>query len=562
MKNNLTRFITTLVLLAALAITIPMAAQPQANKQANSGPTISNPDTFSAPPDLTSYTRPVVPQDYSPGGKPALPLAPVSGTPIFPSVYVADPVVNNTDPSLTNSDHFGDSEPSIALNPATCVEPNVAGTRGCQEIVLLAFSGGWAGPGSFAPLWHATTGGILWTKENTIPIPPNAPGASGCPCDQTPDYGSDNQMSSTFLTAGSSGTNVYSGTTTNPANGAQWNWLISGGVAQPTNSFGVGSADQPWLLVNGDPANAAQNDVYVDYDDFSGAPDMRVAASYGLDPPKFTVDSLDGFSTGGVNPGHRLTVDHRNGAVYGLFQRCSANCGGNPKTINYMLNRSMNGGMTWGLNGSPTGVVVATGQSTQPGPKFGTVNALLGGVDHAAVDPRTGDVYVVYGNRDAGTGNNRLSIVRLTDDGIGGLTIGPSFFVTGQVQAALPSVAVSNDSKGSVGVLYDTFDGIDSGLPIFSAHLAMSSDRGKTFQDVTLETFLSPAKDNGDSRQRVLGDYQQLKSVGTGFYGVFAGNGVPFGRPFSNTDPIFFKTFVEYKVSDWWEAVNYRRRGH
>jgi hypothetical protein len=95
-------------------------------------------------------------------------------------------------------------------------------------------------------------------------------------------------------------------------------------------------------------------------------------------------------------------------------------------------------------------------------------------------------------------------------------------------------------------VLYDTFDGIDSqtGLPIFSAHLSMSSDHGMTFQDVTLETFLSPAKDNNNPRQRVLGDYHQLKSVGTGFYGVFTGNGVPFGRPFSNTDPIFFKTFV------------------
>jgi hypothetical protein len=95
-------------------------------------------------------------------------------------------------------------------------------------------------------------------------------------------------------------------------------------------------------------------------------------------------------------------------------------------------------------------------------------------------------------------------------------------------------------------VLYDTFDGIDSqtGLPIFSAHLSMSFDHAMTFQDVILETFLSPAKDNNDPRRRVLGDYHQLKSVGTGFYGVFTGNGVPFGRPFSNTDPIFFKTFV------------------
>jgi len=41
------------------------------------------------------------------------------------------------------------------------------------------------------------------------------------------------------------------------------------------------------------------------------------------------------------------------------------------------------------------------------------VNALLGGVDRAAVDPNNGDVYYVYGNRDAGTGNDRVAIRRI-----------------------------------------------------------------------------------------------------------------------------------------------------
>jgi len=39
----------------------------------------------------------------------------------------------------------------------------------------------------------------------------------------------------------------------------------------------------------------------------------------------------------------------------------------------------------------------------------------------------------------------------------------------------------------------------------------------------------------------VLGDYMQMKAVGTCFYGAFTGNGIPFGRPFSNHDPIFFR---------------------
>jgi len=174
--------------------------------------------------------------------------------------------------------------------------------------------------------------------------------------------------------------------------------------------------------------------------------------------------------------------------------------------------------------------------------KFGTVNALFGGVDHAAVDPSNGDVYYVYGNRD-GSGNNRISIIRLTDNGMGGLTIGPANFVTGAVQAALPSVAVT--SNGIVGVLYTQYDGMSSGsIPMFSAHIAISDNQGVTFTDSVLENFLSSATNNNACKQRVLGDYQQVKASGTTFYGVFTGNGVPFGRPFANHDPIFFKAFT------------------
>ena len=501
----------------------------------------------SAPPDLTSSSRAKLPQDDAPGGRLALPQIVSPAISFFPNIYVADTVINNSDPNLTNTDRMGDTEPSIALNPTSCVEASsTIANQGCQEIVILAFSGSWGGTGSYAPLWHSTNGGVLWTKESTIPIPPNVMGAAGCPCDQTPDWDRSNNLSATFLTDSTSGTNVYSGSTTDPADGNQWSWFISGGSAQRTNHFGVNQADQPWLLVNRDPDNPVQTDTYVDYDDFGGAPDEHVAVSYGLDPPDFTVDMLDGYSTGGINPGHRIAVDPRNGTVYGLFQQCMANCNGTPKTIDYVMNRSTDGGMTWTLNGSQTGIVVATGQSVQPTPKFGTVNALLGGVEHLTVDSRTGDVYVVYGNRDSMTGNDRLSIVRLTDNGSGGLNIGPSFFVTGQVEAALPSVAVARNTSGSVGVLYTTFNGFDptTGLPIFSAHLAVSSDHGMTFQDVTMATWLSVVGDNNNNRQRVLGDYQQLKSVGLGFYGTFTANGAPFGRPFANTDAIFFKTFV------------------
>lgn len=146
----------------------------------------------------------------------------------------------------------------------------------------------------------------------------------------------------------------------------------------------------------------------------------------------------------------------------------------------------------------------------------------------------------MYGLRDPATSKNRLWIVRFTANDTGGLTAGKPHAVTGQVQAALPFVSVNAD--GTIAVLYDTFDGFDvSGFPIFTAHVAQSANDGSTFADTPLLTFTSPQKDNGDVRQRVLGDYQQMKVVGTTFYGTFTANGAAFGRPFANTDAIFFR---------------------
>src|SRR5438270_4754059 len=98
-------------------------------------------------------------------------------------------------------------------------------------------------------------------------------------------------------------------------------------------------------------------------------------------------------------------------------------------------------------------------------------------------------------------------------DSAGTMSQASAAFVTGQIQAALPSVAVT--SQGTVGVLYTSFDGTSaSGFPMFSAHLAASTDQGQTFSDLNLLTFNSSANNdcpasspNCTSRQRVLGDY-------------------------------------------------------
>lgn len=464
----------------------------------------------SSPKDLTEYTRQAQPSDLRRGR-------------IHPKVFLRDVVVSNTDPTLRNTDTFNDGEISIAVNPLNH-----------DEIVVTSFAGSW---GANAPLWHSTDRGATWTKRFSIAMPPGIP-ATGCPCDQTVDYGKDGILAGTFLTVP---TNVYTGTTNDPSNAAAWQWLAPGGVTARTNLVALNNADQPWVLVNRDPSVPGIDNTYVAYDDFGTfPPDMRVAVSAGTNPPSFVTDVRTGVSSGFVNPGHRMAKNTITGTVYSLFQRRIAPGAGGSQRIDYMLNRSTDGGATWPL-GAGQGIVVATADSSQPRPKFGTVNALLGGVLHAAVHAQTGDLYYVYGHRDPTTGNNRLAIRRITTDGAGDLVIGPESFVTGQVNAALPSVAVT--PNGEVGVFHYTFDGFDaaSGFPVFTAHVAISSDRGATFTDTPLLTFLSSAKDNGNDRQRVLGDYMQMKAAGGTFFGAFTANGVGFGRPFANHDPIFFR---------------------
>lgn len=452
----------------------------------------------------------------------------VLARPALPAGYVlVDPIVSNTNPNLKNTDTFGDSEPYLAVN-----------ANNTNRIVISGFSSSWALNGN-AALFVSTNGGTTWTKSFSIP-PPTGVARTGCPCDQVLDYDRSGRLLGTFLNEASNSGDVYTGSTTNPASAGSWSWRSVSGVAQKTDNPGANNADQPWLRVTRDPVTAAQDNAFVAYDDFTRG-DLKVSVSRGANPPNMATTRSIGLLTGsGINPGTRLAPDHRIGTMYAVYQYATGRNADGSAHIWYALNRSANGGSTWTLNGSTSGFVAAQGNSDQPTPKFGTVNALLGGVDSVNVDPRNGAVYVVYGYKSSAA-KNLLAIVRYVRDSSGGLTLVSNRFVTGgALQTALPSVAVA--SNGTVGVLYDTFDGFNaSGFPVFSAHLAQSVDQGLTFTDVKLLAFASPEKNNSDPRQRVLGDYQSLRVAGNTFYGTFVANGAQFGRSISNTDPIFFK---------------------
>lgn len=488
--------------LATLLVSTPMASADGA-------------DSSSSPPDLTNYSRPAVRTD-----RPFRPFAAIKPD------FFSKEIVNLA---------FG--EPSLAINPSNPL-----------QIVATTFAGGWA-TNQNTTLFFSQDGGQTWTAERSVTQPPGISTSFlttiPCPCDQTVDYGRDGRLYGTFLLDDGTNTNIVTGSTTDPSQAASWSWNTPSGVTQLTNAAHQNNADQPWLIVNRDPSNASQDNVYIGYDDFNGSPDARVSVSRGSNPVTIATDAKAGTeSPNATNPGLRLTADPRNGSVYAVYEQSSGSS--QPKNVTYKLNRSTDGGNTWSLNGSSDGLTVDSVKSDQaPGFKFGTVNALLGGVDHVAVDPSNGDVYVVYGV-DNGAGGNQLELRRMTNNGSGGLNVGPALAVTASTaNAALPSIAIGTNR--TIAILYDSFDGIDasSTLPKFSAHLARSTDQGTTFGDEVLLSFLSPAAaDNSKPRQRVFGDYQQIKNVGSTFFGVFSANAAALGNNTAATDAVFFRTLT------------------
>ncbi|KJK58193.1 hypothetical protein [Saccharothrix sp. ST-888] len=226
----------------------------------------------------------------------------------------------------------GGNEPSIAINPANP-----------DQIVITRFNQQFWSVGN-ADLLYSTDGGRTWTEEHSIPAPPGLL-TGNAPADQTVDYGRDGTLYGTFLLCPNNCAQqqAVSGSTSDPGNPASWSW--NGNPAQLTSGTRNG-ADQPWLLVNRDPADATKDKVYVSYEDLA-VPEARVAVSDAVNPLNFTVDNSSGavVTNTATSGGIRLATDPRNGTVYSIRQTGAG--GGDPQNITYQLNRSTDGGTTW-----------------------------------------------------------------------------------------------------------------------------------------------------------------------------------------------------------------------
>jgi hypothetical protein len=416
-------------------------------------------------------------------------------------------------------------EPSIAVNP---LDPNkmvVATFAYGRNPISLSYTGQ-------ASLWYTTNAGASWGLR--FPIT-QIPAARVGPLDQTIAYDKNGVLHMAVKLAAQYsplvGAGIFHGQTTDPDSDGRdgrstnvWQWTNGGTqINAPSND-----PDQPWLVVGPIIGQADGVAVNVGHSNFDTFLEERVASSTNGGTSFRPADDRrinNGMQQVGFwNPGTRVTMD-RQGRVYSIIGWSDAYLGGGLRHVQYSLNR-WSGGNAWDFttnNAQPGGITVDQGNSLQGyGYKFGDVNALLGNITSIAASPDAQHIYTVYGKQDASNidqiyvrefhpdPNNRTNL-------LGTASVAVS---QGSLPSALPSAAVTDDGK--LWVMYDQFDPANA---TFAVRLASSTDLGQSFGDELLYSFTSPIPDNGDVRQRVLGDYQGLIALGNRVYGTFAGRG-------------------------------------
>jgi hypothetical protein len=235
----------------------------------------------------------------------------------------------------------------------------------------------------------------------------------------------------------------------------------------------------------------------------------------------------------GLTIGNVVVADPRTGVLYDFYevtQFTDAQLSGVVFTRHEVV-RSTDGGRTW----SQPSVVANDTAVLDVDPNTGAQLRTGAGLPEPAIDPRTGELYVVYEGTDFTGGTfNQVQLVRSSD---GGRHWSPPVRVNGdpRVPAFTPMVAVARD--GTVGVTY--FDlrtllpGNTTTLPT-STWLTVSPRGGQRFDR---ERRIAPVFDHlvaPDAGGVFLGDYQGLTSFDGEFRPLFVTTNS--GQPDNRTD--------------------------
>jgi hypothetical protein len=229
--------------------------------------------------------------------------------------------------------------------------------------------------------------------------------------------------------------------------------------------------------------------------------------------------------------GNVIVVNPRTGVLYDFFEQFQTT--GSPKftprgfSVGFVS--SSDGGTTWS---GPT-TVAAQQFVTDTDPNTGAPLRTGEGLPSVAIDPSTGQLYVVWSD-DRFTGTVNQVVLSTSADG-GKTWTAPAVISTATGKPAFtPTVAV--DSAGVVGVTYYDLRNLPAGdtttLPT-DYWFTASADHGKTFGD---ETHIAGSFDllqAPSSGGFFVGDYEALGVSGTAFLPFF----VQAGKPASTTPP-------------------------
>jgi len=407
--------------------------------------------------------------------------------------------------------NLSDTEPSIAVNP---LNPN--------DIVIVTFSEGWT-PGASAPVWRSLDGGFSWKKSPILPQP--APGSSA-PADQKVDFDANGNLSVAELASGLPVPDSFVFRQTGAA----------GANLTPGAVYGN---DQPHLAVGRSTAKCL-GQVYSPWLDVKPSPDndlsmVALSANSGVTINDIAVGLNAQFS----NRTTRIALAP-DGAAYVIFKlrqgAVAVSLPGSPtndfENAQFVVRRSDDCGQTW----QPM-VLVHSASTVQT---LFTVNfgdRSRGKVARArssdawiATDPRTGDVYAAYVQRDA-SGFSQVYVSRSTDRGA---TWTSNRVTDGTHHSAYPEIAVA--ANGAIGVLYIDFDNAGPST-VFRHRFARSFDGGLTWTDQVLQA-MDPGPIVNAATGFLWGDYEGLTAQGNLFLGVFTGQSI--GRTVLQLDPIFF----------------------
>lgn len=412
--------------------------------------------------------------------------------------------VVNMIPNVFSGETNQDSEPNLAFDPS---DPS--------RVAASAFTPDPLG-GSNAPIFVSTDSGHTWTLNNIVPS--TAGGATG---DITLAFGH--------------GGRLYSGILRRPG-GLRLNILRSTNFTAPTvmdvlvDRTGSG-VDQPYVeavrVFRG--ADTGRERVFVGNNDFNAAAGRTATVDVSLDgaaaappsPANFVARRIEPRATNGQDlPPIRPAV-HIDGTVYAAYigRRAAA-------SSDIVVVRDDNGaaGATQfaDLVDSGDGLAgqrVVTGVNV-PFENFQTMGMerLVASDLSIAVDPRdSGQVWVAWGDRPAGSTNLTLHLRRSTDRG---QTWSADLRTVANAKA--PVVAVN--SRGRVAFLYQQLTGTAPNLR-WRTRVERSGNAFTTFTTDTLAN--TPANAPAPTFLPYLGDYMDMKSPGKDFYGIFSANNTP-----------------------------------